>query len=154
MFFTGIDTHFHNFCLYVKLLEIGILLPKLFWPTVGKNYSSDWEKLLKFEAEGQKFALLRWCMKSQKNFGKNRHFENIRAGFLLRRQNSLWQTTPERMFFRHEKFFLPFLRSVNFKMSFRCHCFDQKDNEISLRISALASKKRLNQKMYYIKYVK
>ena len=31
----------------------GILLPKLFWPTVRKkNCSSDWEKLLKFEAEG------------------------------------------------------------------------------------------------------
>ena len=29
----------------------GILLPKLFWPTVRKNCSSDREKLLKFEAE-------------------------------------------------------------------------------------------------------
>ena len=28
----------------------GILLPKLFWPTMRKNCSSDWEKLLKFEA--------------------------------------------------------------------------------------------------------
>jgi hypothetical protein len=26
----------------------GILLPKLFWATVRKNCSSDWEKLLKF----------------------------------------------------------------------------------------------------------
>ena len=34
----------------------GILLPKLFWPTVRKKKSSDWEKLLKFEAEGQEFA--------------------------------------------------------------------------------------------------
>ena len=34
----------------------GILLPKLFWPTVRKNSSSDWEKLLKIEAEGQEFA--------------------------------------------------------------------------------------------------
>ena len=34
----------------------GILLPKLFWPTVGKNCSSDGEKLLKFEAEGREFA--------------------------------------------------------------------------------------------------
>ena len=34
----------------------GILLPKLFWPTVRKNCSSDWEKLLKFRAEGQEFA--------------------------------------------------------------------------------------------------
>ena len=30
---------------------IGILLPKLFWPTVRKNCSSDQEKLLKFMAE-------------------------------------------------------------------------------------------------------
>ena len=35
----------------VQVLVFGILLPKLFWPTVRKNYSSDREKLLKFEAE-------------------------------------------------------------------------------------------------------
>ena len=34
----------------------GILLPKLFWPTVRKNCSSDREKLLKFEAEGRESA--------------------------------------------------------------------------------------------------
>ena len=34
----------------------GILLPKLFWPTVKKNCSSDREKLLKFEAEGREFS--------------------------------------------------------------------------------------------------
>ena len=34
----------------------GILLPKLFWTTMRKNCSTDWEKLLKFEAEGQEFA--------------------------------------------------------------------------------------------------
>ena len=34
----------------------GILLPKFFWPTVRKNCSSDWEKLLKFEAEGREFS--------------------------------------------------------------------------------------------------
>ena len=33
----------------------GILLPKLSWLTVRKNCSSDWEKLLKFQAEGQEF---------------------------------------------------------------------------------------------------
>ena len=37
---------------------IGILLPKLFWPSVTKNCSCDREKLLKFEAEGQEFAKL------------------------------------------------------------------------------------------------
>ena len=33
----------------------GILLPKLFWPTVRKNCSSDREKLLKFEAESREW---------------------------------------------------------------------------------------------------
>ena len=34
----------------------GILLSKLFWPTVRKNCSNEWEKLLKFEAEGRECA--------------------------------------------------------------------------------------------------
>ena len=38
------------------LWKNGILLPKLFRPTVRKNCSSDWEKLVKFEAEGREFA--------------------------------------------------------------------------------------------------
>ena len=33
-----------------------ILLPKLFWPTVRKKYSTDQKKLLKFKAEGQEFS--------------------------------------------------------------------------------------------------
>ena len=33
----------------------GILLPKLFGPTVRKKYSCDQEKLLKFEVEGREF---------------------------------------------------------------------------------------------------
>ena len=37
-------------------IENGILLPKLFWPTVRRNYSNDQEKILKFEAEGREFA--------------------------------------------------------------------------------------------------
>ena len=36
----------------------GILLPKLFRPTARKNCSSDREKLLKFEVEGQEFAIV------------------------------------------------------------------------------------------------
>ena len=39
-----------------SVLRSGILLPKLFWPTVRKNCSSDRETLLKFEAEGREFA--------------------------------------------------------------------------------------------------
>ena len=34
----------------------GTLLPKLFWSTMRKKCSSDWEKLLKFEAEDWEFA--------------------------------------------------------------------------------------------------
>ena len=37
-------------------------------------------------------------------------------------------------------------RSVNFKTSFWCHRLDQNTNAIFLRISALATKKRLNKK--------
>ena len=36
-------------CFYCNL---GILLPKLFWPTVRKKCFSDQEKRFKFEAEG------------------------------------------------------------------------------------------------------
>ena len=32
------------------------MLPKLFWPNVRKNCTSDGEKLLKFEAEGRELA--------------------------------------------------------------------------------------------------
>ena len=39
-----------------NIFRNGILLPKLFWPIVWKNCSSDQEKLLKFEAEGQESA--------------------------------------------------------------------------------------------------
>ena len=39
-----------------SLEKNGILLSKLFLPTVRKNCSTDREKLLKFEAQGQEFA--------------------------------------------------------------------------------------------------
>ena len=51
------------FILWGILVENGILLTKLFWSTVRKKCSSDREKPLKFEAEGQEFAfanILRW----------------------------------------------------------------------------------------------
>ena len=41
---------------FVSLNKNGILLPKLFGPTVRKNFSSDREKLLKFGAVGREFA--------------------------------------------------------------------------------------------------
>ena len=54
----------------------GILLPKLFWPTVRRNCSSDWEKNLKFEAEGWDFA---------KNFRSLEQFVGTVKG-----QNNFW----------------------------------------------------------------
>ena len=48
-------SHITSLIIFWKLGN-GILLPKLFWPTVRKNCSSDREKLLKFEAEGREFA--------------------------------------------------------------------------------------------------
>ena len=37
---------------------------------------------------------------SSKEFWKNNHFENMRASFLRRCQNSLWQTSNEMMHFQ------------------------------------------------------
>ena len=52
--------------------KIGILLPKLFWPTVRKNCSSHREKLLKLKAENlQILEITRTIylnMKGQNNF--------------------------------------------------------------------------------------
>ena len=74
----------------------GILLPKLFWPTVRKNCSSDREKLLKFEAEGWEFAkFLRSLeqfdrtVKGQNNFWKQNAFLTCSWKFL--RSNKLEQ---------------------------------------------------------------
>ena len=47
---------------YIYRSVNGILLPKLFWPTVRKNCSSD---RLKFEAEGGEFAKI---LRSLKQF--------------------------------------------------------------------------------------
>ena len=40
-----------------KKIRNGILLPRLFLPTVRKKYAINWEKVLKFEAEGREFAI-------------------------------------------------------------------------------------------------
>ena len=68
----------------------GILLPKLFWPTVRKNCSSDLEKLLKFEAEGREFAnILRslkrfiQTVKGKSNFWWQNTFLTCSGRFLI-----------------------------------------------------------------------
>ena len=53
----------------------GILLPKLFWPNVRKNCSSDREKLLKFEAEGREQFIQ--TAKGQNNFWNRILFFNL-----------------------------------------------------------------------------
>ena len=50
------------------------MIPKLFLPTVRKNYSSDREKFLKFEAEGREFAKFIRPVKGQNNFGNRMLF--------------------------------------------------------------------------------
>ena len=39
-----------------KIWTSRILLQQLFWPSIRRNYSSDKEFFLKFEAEGEEFA--------------------------------------------------------------------------------------------------
>ena len=57
----------------------GILLPKLFWPNVRKNCSSDREKVLKFEAEDWEFSkILRLLEQSiRKGNGQYNAFKRI-----------------------------------------------------------------------------
>ena len=66
-----------DFVWWWYFIENGILLSILFWPTVRKNWSSDREKLLKFESEGQEFEFANFLrsleqfiqtVKGQKNF--------------------------------------------------------------------------------------
>ena len=66
----------------------GILLPKLFWPTLRKNCSSDWEKLYKFEAEGWEFVKFLGSLehfiqtvKGPKIFGNRMSFWIVPGGF-------------------------------------------------------------------------
>ena len=49
-----------------KTSNICIFFPKLFWPSVRKNCSSNWEPLLKFEAEGGEFDFFFLFLQSQK----------------------------------------------------------------------------------------
>ena len=72
LFHASIHSHFIRIEMHD---QNGILLPKLFWPTVRKKCSSDREKLLKFEAEGREFVKLLWSLeqfiqtvKGQNNF--------------------------------------------------------------------------------------
>ena len=70
---------------------VHILFPKLFWPTVRKNCSSDGEKLLKFEAEGREFIKnFTWTIhsnsESSEQFLITKCFFNL---FLFLRSNTL-----------------------------------------------------------------
>ena len=55
-----------------------ILLPKLLWPNVWKNCSSDGEKLLKFEVEGREFEnFLRSLEQFIQTVKGQKHFLNV-----------------------------------------------------------------------------
>ena len=71
-------------------LIFGIFLPKLFWPTVRKNCSSDREKVLEFGDEGREFAkfliLLEQfiqTVKAQSNFWSQNAFSTCSWRFLI-----------------------------------------------------------------------
>ena len=61
----------------------GILLPKLFWPTVRKKCSPDWKKNLKFKAEGREFAEVLRSLEQFIWFVKGKQFlkQNVPGGF-------------------------------------------------------------------------
>ena len=74
----------------------GILLQKLFWPTVRKNCCSVWETFLKFEVEGQEFEKTlrspKWfirTVKGQNNFWYHNAFLTYSWRFF--RSNKLLQ---------------------------------------------------------------
>ena len=81
------------------LVGNGILLPKLFWPTVRKNCSSDREKLLKFEAESREFSkFLKNSRPSALNFKSfSRSLEQF---FLTVGQNNFGNKIPYLIFCR------------------------------------------------------
>ena len=70
-----------NYILFI--VSTSWLLPKLLWPTVRKRCFSDWEKLLKLEAEGLEFSnflglleqLLKWKVRTI--FGNRLFFNPI-----------------------------------------------------------------------------
>ena len=59
-----------NAALTVYLTKNGILLQKLYIPTVRKHCSSDREKLLKFKAEGREFLNQQGDLEKAKDYIK------------------------------------------------------------------------------------
>ena len=83
-------------------MKIGILLPKLFWPTVRKNCSSDREKLLKFEAEGRECAKFLRSLKPLQNKKGQKYL-----GYPRKKQS--FYKEKDCFYLGHPKFFGPFL---------------------------------------------
>ena len=63
--------------LWIKIRVNGILLPKLFWPTVRKNFLADREKLLKFEAEGREFEITRIILVTRTIYSNSERLEQF-----------------------------------------------------------------------------
>ena len=63
----------------------GILLAKLFWPTVRKNCYSDWDFFfMKFEDEGQEFAKS-WTIGSEEGTFNDFKMTSTKGGFFSER---------------------------------------------------------------------
>ena len=77
------------FCQSIFTID-GILLPKLFWPTVRKNCSSDQENLLKFSAFCLEFANVLRSLEQviQRMKGQNNFLEQLE--FKFRKNWYLW----------------------------------------------------------------
>ena len=79
----------NGYKLYFNMTKSGILLPKLFWPTVRKTFFSDREFFLKFKAEGWEFAIFFRSLEQfiqtvgQNNFGNKIPFIVFTLQFYL-----------------------------------------------------------------------
>ena len=59
------------------------MLPKLFWSAVRKNCFSDWEKLLKFEADGWEFAKILRSLEQFIQTAKGQNYVFFSGGVLI-----------------------------------------------------------------------
>ena len=81
----------------------GILLPKLFWPTVRKKCARDREKLLKCEVEGREFAKILRLVEQFIRTVKGRKFLWNRMLFKISSWKFLRSNTLEQLWFKFEK---------------------------------------------------
>ena len=96
-------TFFNNNARYEDINALSFVVN---WRLIGNENDKSFFKnviIKKFKKQFHFFICIlpdHLSHKSSKEFWKNSHFENMRADFLRRCQNSLWQTSPEIMHFQ------------------------------------------------------